>query len=197
VRLFVAVYPPPAALDHLAEQVGRLRLGAAVAAGRNPRLAARPLWHLTLAFLGEVAEDRAGAVPSALAAGIAGWRSRGGQAPLRVRLAGGGRFGRRRFTVLWVGLSGDLAGLRSVSAAVRRGLRGARLPYDRKPLRPHLTLARPGDRLGADELAADVATLRDYQGPEWSVAAVDLVRSTLGPKPVHESLASVLLTEPA
>jgi 2'-5' RNA ligase len=193
----MAVYPPPAALDHLAEQIGRLRLGAAAAAGRNPRLAARPLWHLTLAFLGEVAEDRAGAVLPALAAGVAKWRSGGRPVPPRVRLAGGGRFGRRRFTVLWVGLDGDLDGLRSLAAAVRHGLRGARLPYDRKPLRPHLTLARPGDRLGAEEVAADVAALGSYQGPEWSVEAVHLVRSTLGPKPAHQSLATVPLADPA
>jgi 2'-5' RNA ligase len=202
VRLFVAVYPPPAALDHLAERVEQLRLGAAVAAGHNPRLAARPLWHLTLAFLGEVAEDRAPDVPPALAAGVARWRDRAGSrgggesTPLRFRLAGGGRFGRRRFTVLWVGLAGDLAGLRSLAVAARQALRSARLPYDRKPLRPHLTLARPGDRLPVADLAADVAALRPYEGPEWTMSELHLVRSTLGPKPVHESVAVVPLAGP-
>lgn len=197
MRLFVAVYPPPAALDHLAGAVGRLRLGEAVAAGQNPRLAARPLWHVTLVFLGEVADERAADVAPALAAGVAGWRERGGQPPLRFRLAGGGRFGRRRFTVVWVGLAGDVEALAAVGRWVRRGLRQARLRPDRRPLRPHLTLARPGDRLSAADLSADLSALAGYEGPEWSLESLRLVRSRLGPKPAHESLASVPLGGPA
>jgi hypothetical protein len=30
-----------------------------------------------------------------------------------------------------------------------------------------------------------------YEGPEWTVDAVHLVHSQLGPKPVHERLTSV------
>jgi 2'-5' RNA ligase len=199
VRLFVAVYPPPVALDHLAGAVSGLRLGAAVAAGQNPRLVARPLWHVTLAFLGEVAEHRVPRVVPALVAGIDGWRDRGGQPPLRLRLAGGGRFGRRRFTVLWVGLAGDLdglVGLVGLGRSVRRGLRRGRLPHDRKPLHPHLTLARPGDRLSAEEVAADLSALSSYQGPAWELTELHLVRSTQGPRPAHESLARLPLAEP-
>lgn len=189
----MAGYPPPAALDHLAGAVDRLRLGAAVAAGRNPRLAARPLWHLTLVFLGEVADDRAAGAGTALRAGVAAWQATGKPAP-RLRLAGGGRFGRRRSTVLWVGLAGDLDGLSSLGRAVRRELRRARFPVDRKPFRPHLTLARPGDRLTGEELAADVSALGGYEGPEWTMMAVQLVHSTLGPKPAHQTVATVLLS---
>ena len=58
MRLFVAVYPTEEALEHLAAAVSRLRLGAAAASGVNVRLTARPLWHVTLAFLGEVADER-------------------------------------------------------------------------------------------------------------------------------------------
>ena len=189
----MAVYPPPVALDHLAGAVSGLRLGAAVAAGQNPRLVARPLRHVTLAFLGEVAEHRVPRVVPALVAGVDGWRDRGGQPPLRLRLAGGGRFGRHRFTVLWVGLAGDLGGLVGVGRAVRRGLRRGRLPHDRKPLHPHLTLARPGDRLSADEVAADLSALSSYQGPEWELTELHLIRSSQGPQPAHESLARLPL----
>jgi 2'-5' RNA ligase len=192
VRLFVAVYPPPEALDHLAGAVGRLRLGEIAAAGTNVRIVARPLWHLTLAFLGEVDSDRAPDAAAAVATGVDRWR-RGGAAASALRLSGGGRFGRRRFTVLWVGLAGDLAGIRSLAEAVRRELRRARLPFDRKPFRPHLTLARPGDRLGADDLATDLETMRGYEGPEWTVESVCLVRSQVGPEPVHEAITIVPL----
>jgi len=193
VRLFVAVYPPAEALDHLAEAVGRLRLGAAAAAGTNVRIVARPLWHVTLAFLGEAPEERAGDARTAVAAGVSRWRAHAGAAP-ELWLAGGGRFGRRRFTVLWVGLQGDVTALRALGEAVRRELKRARLAYDPKPLRPHLTFARPGEKLSATDLAADLAALDTYKGPSWTVDAVHQVHSQLGPKPVHTSLAAVPLS---
>ncbi|HLU33045.1 MAG TPA: RNA 2',3'-cyclic phosphodiesterase [Natronosporangium sp.] len=195
MRLFVGVYPPAEALDHLAAAVDRLRLGAAAAAGTNVRIVARPLWHVTLAFLGDTPDERAGDAHAAVAAGVSRWRSGADAAP-RLRLAGGGRFGRRRFTVLWVGLRGDVAGLRALGEAVRRELKRTRLAYDPKPLRPHLTFARPGEKLSAVDLAADLAALDEYEGPGWTVDAVHLVRSQLGPKPVHTSLAAVPLAPP-
>jgi 2'-5' RNA ligase len=112
---------------------------------------------------------------------------------VRLRLAGGGRFGGRRAATLWVGLSGDVGALLSLGGAIRRELRRARIPYDRKPLRPHLTFARPGERLPAADLAADLAALRGYEGPEWTVQSVHLVRSQLGPRPVHDRIATVPL----
>jgi RNA 2',3'-cyclic 3'-phosphodiesterase len=194
VRLFVAAYPSGDALEHFAAAVARLRLGVVQAAGTNVRLAARPLWHVTLAFLGEVADDRGPVVAGALRAGVSRWRSTGEAAPA-LRLAGGGRFGRRQSTVLWVGLGGDVDVLRSLGDAVRRELRRARVHFDHKPFRPHLTFARPGERLGAEDLAADLAALREYEGPGWTVDAVHLVRSQLGPKPVHERIATIPLTD--
>jgi RNA 2',3'-cyclic 3'-phosphodiesterase len=192
MRLFVAVYPAQDALDHLGAVLGRLRLGMATAAGTNVRLVARPLWHVTLAFLGEMPDDRAPGVAAALAAGVSRWRESGAAAPA-LRLAGAGRFGGRRSATLWVGLAGDLDALMALSGAVRRELRRARVPYDRKPLRPHLTFARPGERLPAADLAADLATLRAYEGPRWTIDAVHLVRSQLGPKPVHDRIATIPL----
>jgi RNA 2',3'-cyclic 3'-phosphodiesterase len=197
VRLFVALYPPAEALDHLADAVTRLRLGAAAAQGTNVRLAARPLWHVTLAFLGEVPEERVQAAQQAVSTAVgqwyastAGpWRAAATGQP-RLRLAGGGTFGRRRFTLLWVGLAGDLDALRSLTGAVRRRLRSNRIPHDRKPLRPHLTVARPGERLPPEDLAADLEALERYNGPAWAVGAVHLVRSHQGPRPVHEPLAA-------
>lgn len=190
----MAVYPPPAALGHLAAAVDELQLGRAAAAGTNVRLAARHRWHLTLAFLGEVSDDRAPEVAPALDAAVARWRA-GGGAPPRLRLAGGGSFEGRGSAVVWAGLAGDVAALRKLGEIVRRALRRARLPHDRKPFRPHLTVARPGERLPPDALAADVATLRGYEGPEWVADAVCLVRSQLGPEPVHDRLVTVPLSE--
>jgi 2'-5' RNA ligase len=193
VRLFVALYPPPAVLDHLAAAVAGLRLGRAAAAGTNVRLVARPLWHVTVAFLGEVDERRAGPAAAALQAAAAQWRA-AVPGPMRLRLAGVGRFGRGRFTVLWVGVAGDLDRLRSLNEGLRRQLRRARVPYDRKPLRPHVTFARPGDRIPAEDLRADLTELGGYAGPEWEADSLHLVRSHPGPKPVYEPVASAPLS---
>jgi 2'-5' RNA ligase len=172
--LFVGIDPPATAQDHLAETIAGL---AVVAAGA--RVTARTLWHVTLAFIGEVPDER---VPAAVAALD---RAVDGQPPVSVRIAGGGRFGRGRFTILWVGVHGDLRPLRR---AVTAQLKRARLPYDDKRFHPHLTLARPGDRVPAQDVERDVGALAGYAGPEWPVRELSLVRSHLGPKPVYETL---------
>jgi len=174
VRLFIAVDPPKTAQDELAEVTAGL---AVVRAGA--RVTARALWHVTLAFIGEVPDGRLDRAIGALEAGVAG------QVPPTLRIAGGGRFGRGRFTVVWAGIEGDLRPLRD---AVTRELRRAKLPFDAKHFHPHLTIARPGDRLPVDEVVADVGLLKRHQGPQWTVDEARLVRSYLGPKPRYETL---------
>ncbi len=196
MRLFIAAYPPPSALDHLADALTGTRLGAAAAAGTNVRLVRRHLWHVTVAFLGEVADHRVATVTEAVREGVRRWRADGGTPPV-LRLAGAGRFGRGPSTVLWVGLSGEVDAFRSLGLAVRAALRRRRLPFDTKPLHPHLTLARPGGRLPADDIAADLATLGSYEGPEWRVDQLAVVSSRPGPTPVHEQLVGVPLVDPS
>ncbi|MEU7908038.1 RNA 2',3'-cyclic phosphodiesterase [Actinoplanes sp. NPDC049118] len=187
MRLFVAAYPPPEVCDDLARRLEGLRVTAAANGGVNTRLARRETWHVTLAFLGEVAEERAPKVPGALQRVADGWRAAGSGAP-RLRLAGGGRFGRGRFTVLWVGLDGDREALASLARRVRRELKRDRLPHDDRRFNPHLTVARPGDRLDAAAVEADRADLAQYRGPAWPVETMVLVRSHLGPAPRYDYL---------
>jgi RNA 2',3'-cyclic 3'-phosphodiesterase len=189
VRLFVAVDPPADAAAHLAEFVGRLEVARPAEPGRSTRLAEPSRWHVTLAFIGEVEPDRPDAAATALVrAGAAATDS------IRIRVAGGGRFGRRRFTILWAGLTGDIDDLVTLSGSVRRELRRARVPFDHKPFKPHLTLARPGDRLSEERMRSDLAALDTYVGPEWTVDAVRLYSSELGPRPRYECLATVPLS---
>ncbi|WP_213454155.1 RNA 2',3'-cyclic phosphodiesterase [Rhizomonospora bruguierae] len=182
MRLFVAAYPPPEAVSDLSAAVGRLEIGQRAGAGVNVRLATPEKWHITLAFLGDVAEERLPDVDAALRVATAP-----PAAPVPVRIAGGGRFGRGRFTIVWAGVQGDLVPL---AKAVRRQLKRSRIGYDPKPLKPHLTLARPGDRMPAEAVAADIAALNGYAGPQWSVEAIELVRSHQGPRPHYDHLAT-------
>jgi RNA 2',3'-cyclic 3'-phosphodiesterase len=184
-RLFVSVEPSAEAVAHLGSVVDALEVSRANAPGRSTRLASRDRWHVTIAFLGDVASDRIDRVEAAVGRAV-----EGATGPFVVNFAGGGTFGRGRFTVLWTGLAGDVGGLRRLAERVRRELRRARAPFDAKPFRPHLTLARPGDRVERDLIAADVTTLSTYVGPVWTVDAVHLVDSQLGPNPVHTRLRS-------
>jgi 2'-5' RNA ligase len=177
--LFAAIYPPASVVEHLLTFVSELRVGNATV---NTRLTRAETLHVTVAFLGDVPEERQPDVEAAMAHAVGAV-----EPPGPVRLAGGGRFGRGKFTVLWVGVHGDL---RPLARAVRRDLKRARLPYDDRPWKPHLTLARPGDRLGPDDLAADRAALAGYEGPSWPATEVVLVRSHLGPKPTYDRLAA-------
>ncbi|GAA4693556.1 RNA 2',3'-cyclic phosphodiesterase [Phytohabitans rumicis] len=184
MRLFVAVYPPEAVADHFASCVARLRVSAAARDGVNTRVAPRPNWHVTLAFLGEVPDERLVSASEAVE------RAAAVTTPFEVRLGGGGRFGRGRFTVLWAGVRGDVPALAGLSRSVRRELKRERLPYDPKPLRPHLTVARPGDRIDRALVDADRAALDAYEGPPWRVDEVVLMRSHQGPHPTYDRLAA-------
>jgi 2'-5' RNA ligase len=179
VRLFIAIDPPESAQDHLAEVTAGL---AVIRAGA--RVTARALWHVTLAFIGEIPDEQLGAATEALDKAVAGL-----EAPV-LRVAGGGRFGRGKFTVLWAGIAGDLMPLRK---AVTVQLKRARLPYDAKRFHPHLTIARPGDRIPTGDLALDVTLLDGYEGPQWTVEDIRLVRSYLGPNPVYQTLHTARL----
>jgi RNA 2',3'-cyclic 3'-phosphodiesterase len=189
MRLFVAAYPSPEACNHLAQGLAGLHTTRAAERGVHTRPARPENWHVTLVFLGEVAEDRAEDARAALDRAVAGWRATGAGPP-RLRLAGGGTFGRGRFTVLWVGADGDREPLVRLARRMRAELKRDRLPYDDRPLKPHLTVARPGDRLDRADVLADRAALAGYRGPEWPVRTVELVRSHLGPKPWYEHLAA-------
>ncbi|MFI7552265.1 RNA 2',3'-cyclic phosphodiesterase [Micromonospora sediminimaris] len=186
MRLFTAIYPPADAVAHLTAQVTGLRLAAASAAGTNVRLVDPTKAHLTLAFLGDVEAARLTEVRQALGAAVDD--ARGGAVlgaglagPPVLRLGGGGRFGWGRSTVLWVDVRGEVTRLGALAGAVRVALATAGLPSDERPFRPHLTIARPGDRLPHADIEADLATLDAYLGPPWPAEELVLVQSQPGP----------------
>ncbi|GAA1827453.1 RNA 2',3'-cyclic phosphodiesterase [Luedemannella flava] len=186
LRLFVAVDPDQAAVADLGDLVDGLAVARPTPPGGSLRLTRRDAWHVTLAFIGEVpAADRADA-EEALAHAAAPFAG----ASMSLRIAGGGKFNKGRFTVLWAGVAGDVEWLGALATAVRRELRRAKLPIDDRSFKPHLTIARPADRLPPDALAADIEALRSYAGPPWNVNDVHLYASELGPKPRYTRLFS-------
>lgn len=181
MRLFVAVVPPPEAIQDLAQAVARLRR-------EWPTLRwARPdQWHLTLTFLGSVDDQRLPPLWRRLA------RAASRAAPMRLALTTGGAFGsRRRARVVWVRVDGDRDPLRRLAATTGAAARRCGIPVDDRAYRPHLTLARARNPLDVTEL---VERLARHQGPEWTVDALHLVHSHLGAHAdrgsVYETVAS-------
>lgn len=109
--------------------------------------------------------------------------------PMRLRFAGGGRFGSvRRPQVAWAGVDGDVVPLTDLAARLAGAARGLGLHVEERPYRPHLTLGRWRPRSPADGTMTD--RLAGYRGPVWPVREVRLLESHLGPTPVHDPVAT-------
>jgi 2'-5' RNA ligase len=182
-RLFAALPLPDNAVADLAEVVSDLNIARRGAPSRpgagnrrpaSSRLVRSENWHLTLAFLGEVPSERSGETAEVIAAAA------NETEPMRLCVSGGGRFGRGRYSVVYAGLDGDVAALVDLVHRIRAGLIAGGLPVDQKQYRPHVTLARPGDRVTNQQAAQDLLTLRRYYGPSWTANEVVLYRSDFG-----------------
>lgn len=171
MRLFVAVDPDAGVRAALDEALGRLRPLAP-----DARWAKTEGMHLTLAFLGEVAE------PDALAVGKAVEDVAAAAAPVRLQARGGGTFGSRTHPrVLWVGLDGDVSAL----AALKDSLEAALVPFgyapDPRPFSPHLTLARSRYPRGDRDLVTCAAELELAELGWFTAEELILYRSHLSP----------------
>ena len=129
MRAFIAIELPRGFADEVA---GLARQLAPVAKGR---FSPRGNYHVTLAFLGEIGEAQARDAIAALDVACAG------PASIELRSDGLGHFGRPSDATLWLGVS-PTADLADLCERVRGELAAAGLPYDDKPFRPHITLAR-------------------------------------------------------
>jgi 2'-5' RNA ligase len=177
VRLFVGLAPPAAVLDHLDAACAPFRL-----VRDDLRWTSRELWHVTLAFLGEVSEETL----EHLVPGLEG--AAGRHRAFTLSVAGAGSFANPvRANVLWSGMSGDrraLAALAETLSTAARGA-GAAPPDAYRVFTPHLTLARCRAPVDVREI---VATLGRYRGPAWTVEEIYLIRSTLDGQPRYETL---------
>ena len=163
MRLFVALAPPSEVLAHADRAVAPVR-------ERWPdvRWVPSERWHLTLAFYGEVPDEKVAGTERMIVRRLAG------HASLELRLRGAGQFSRR---AVWLGVDGEVLALRRLARAVT---------FERRPYRPHLTVGRL--RAGSDATGA-VESLSGYEGPAWVSTTVHLVRSRLGPRPSYDDVA--------
>ncbi|MFC7306345.1 RNA 2',3'-cyclic phosphodiesterase [Streptomyces monticola] len=166
MRLFAAVLPPAAAVDELALAARKLR---DMPGAGGLRWTERAGWHFTLAFMGEVPDERVPDLTERLA------RAAHRTEAFRLALHGGGRFGDR---ALWAGAAGDLAVMRRLAERADAAARKAGLDMDQhRGYTPHLTLAR--SRAATLDLRPFVTALDAFEGTPWTVGDLALVRSNL------------------
>lgn len=181
MRMFVALFPPAAALDHLEEFLAVRR-----EAGPALRWTVPEQWHLTLAFLPAVADRHLDDLSERLAQAAAR------RTAFSVALAGGGAFpDPARAKVLFARVESDEAELERLATGVRAAAGKAGAGPDGGPFRPHVTLARSGRPLEATRW---LRVLDAYRGEPWKAQEVALVASHLGEgprrRPRHELVAT-------
>lgn len=176
MRLFVAVELPEPWRREAARTLDAL--AAALGADADAlRPVAPDRMHLTLRFLGEVAPDRVPTLDAALREAVP-------PVAVDLELARPGTFGApARTSVVWLGLGGDLDALHALAARIESAVQSAGLPPERRPLRPHITLARLRRRATPSQrraVASAVAALDAPRPLAHRVGGVALVRSHLG-----------------
>jgi 2'-5' RNA ligase len=187
MRLFVAVDLPAAVHGWTTAAAAMLRARLAASTSRIAWVTPDRL-HLTLVFLGEVADTVGEHAVARFAPAL--------DAPsFPVRLGGAGVFpatGRPR--VLWLGLEEGQGGLAAAQRAVLVRLDGVAFRREDRPFAPHLTLARFKDGgTGSDRRA--IASAPVGTSARALVDHVTLYRSRLGPRgPDYVALANAPLT---
>jgi 2'-5' RNA ligase len=192
-RAFVAASPDPVSADAVRAVQRRL---AAQAERGSVRWTPPDQFHLTLQFLGDVAEARADELVRRLTVALAG-----ATAP-ELTLAGLGAFPAPAAPrVLWVGLAGDRDALQQLHTrvvAACAGLGEPRTGNDR--FHPHLTLGRVASPQSpqARALAGWIASAPPVPAVRWRVDEVRLYQSRLTPAgAVHSVRARFPLVSPA
>jgi RNA 2',3'-cyclic 3'-phosphodiesterase len=189
MRCFVAVVPPEEAIEDLDAFLDVRR-----SAGEFRWTHAEQI-HLTLAFLGDVADRHLDELLERLQ------RAAGRRRPMATRIAGGGAFPHvAQGRVLWAGLDleePDRTELRRMAEGARAAANRTGIAVDGQRFKPHLTLARVRR---PTEMTPWVRLLDTYAGPEWALDSVSLIESHLGEgprrRPRHEVLAEFPLGPP-
>jgi 2'-5' RNA ligase len=177
MRLFVGLAPSAAALDDLDAACAPFRPSR-----DDLRWTSRELWHVTLAFLGEVGAESLPRLLPRLE------RAARRHLAFSLSLTGAGAFpSPARANVLWSGISGDRKALGELAMSVNAGARraGTPAPDEGRRYRPHVTLARC--RMPVD-VRPIVSKLSAHQGPAWTAGEIYLIRSAPGGSPRYEVL---------
>jgi RNA 2',3'-cyclic 3'-phosphodiesterase len=186
LRLFVAVLLNEATRVSLAATIERLRTEAPrVAWVRTENL------HLTLKFLGTVADPLVEPVREALGAAAA----RAG--PFDLTLEGLGAFpGHSRPRVIWAGVAAGHEAATALAGLVDAALAPLGFPPEGREFSPHVTLGRVREPRRDEALSRLVSASKTTRFGSVRVRAITLMRSELSPRGAHYTeMAAMPLAE--
>ena len=176
LRLFVAIELPDTVIDHIGEITRILRQEKL-----NAIRWVRPEGvHLTLKFLGNVAEDQIKPIAAAMGTAVTVF------APFVLQVHGLGVFPNLSAPrVLWVSVLGDLEPLMRIYSKLEEELEALGFSRERRTFSPHLTLGRVKSRLSAQELqrlTQAMGSLKEVAPVELPILTLSLMESQLTPR---------------
>ena len=168
--MFVAMPLPEAVKEDLAEF-----LEPRQEAGPDLRWSTPEQWHVTLAFLADVADQNTDELLERLQ------RSASRRKPLVLRMSGAGAFPNAGHAkVLYAGIEHDGEELMRLAGGVRAAGAKSGIVVGGGRFHPHLTLARLGRPA---DVTRWLRVLEPYAGPSWQAREVALIESHLGQGP--------------
>ncbi len=171
-RLFVAAWLPRACADEAAAVLAALRVR-----DDSVRWVGPENLHVTLAFLGDVAEDRLADVEDRIARGLHGAEG------FSLRLAGLGAFpARGDVRVAWIGVEEGAKEIAALASRVERTLAAGRyVASSDRPFHAHVTLGRPKGSRGFGRLREILGSMT-FRGNARRVEEITLAESRLTPR---------------
>lgn len=186
MRLFVALPVPESVRDGITAVQEELR---AIVPKASLRLTKPHQFHLTLRFLGDVAEEHLPDLTRALASACAGF------APLPLRAERIGVFPHLRFPrVAWAWVHDEKDHLLEMQRRIEAAVATFASHAEETSFTGHVTLARLNaiKRPQAEALAAFAHRLVDRQFGEWTAGEVHLMKSELSPSGARHTIASAI-----
>jgi len=179
VRAFIAVEISDAARQKIVQATEPLQRGL-----EGVKWVDRENLHLTLRFLGDIEPDDVALLEDIMKA-----RFRGAAGP-SIQLKRIGHFPR----VVWVGIEGDLAGLRSLWERAQTSARELGLGPDDHGFSPHVTIARIKEPGAIAKLKKRLEPVSESDFGSMTIGRVALFESRLSPNgPTYVPLYDVAL----
>ena len=171
IRTFIALPLPKTVLDPIRDVQERLRKERFSVRWVRPESI-----HLTLKFLGEIAEGELEAVAEAMKAAAIQNR------PCSLCAKGLGVFpGVKNPRVLWVGVAGDSKPLGKIQSDLESQLESKGYPREKRPFKSHLTIGRVKGRNDPKSLAEVLREHADFSSSSFEAGELVLFKSDLKP----------------
>jgi 2'-5' RNA ligase len=169
MRLFIAIELPDSIKRGIASVQDQLRK-----AGANAAWTKLEGIHLTLRFLGEVPDEKVPEIMTALTNAAAA------TGKLKLEVAKAGAFPTEKTPrVLWLGVTGDVAMLDSLQAAVEEAMVMLGFEREKRKFSPHLTLARVKFPKPRDNWQKFLDSIRDIQLGRFEAGHISVMKSEL------------------